>query len=775
MPLRYKRSRQLAAEIEDVGSKWGVRVVSPSGGGMRIEPKKDSAMSKAPVRQHRQASEKPPQTTCPVKCYCHEGRTPKKIESRKSEKSAETRKTWDQILSQHLDLGAKEERIPAKRRQFCWEEKTRPMERPSSLGRETFSRRILDDWCHPGCFVSDLIENKPEELVELKKSIDRAVKKMGLKDRCPQEEPTRDCDRPKVVLEYLEELNVEMLKKRLEENESRFNNMRKTLEGALAANKLEIQSLKSELFMKHEEVSRLVKNQESQVNAAAVKRREREFIERITSLDDRIKNMMDRDERNIRELEKYQGLVAELKFDLSKAREERDLCHAKMEIYQQERDQAVASLSVYQKTFKNLKHEIGEEIRGIRPSLELTADSCGTLDTTGRVPRDVVTSSPNGSFRTASFPKDDRKQTSTKTPSKLKKRTKHTLADSALVAMPPVSSTAIENKENAGEVLLKKLEVLGKEFKQFSENVFPLALRLDDEANQLLNLSSSTGLMRRESSCISRASAYRSGNKEHCVFFSCLTYFLFLTTALIVLEIDGNEKLFPASWLVELCVLPRDFLEETNNMNTTMQPSAFVIILLVHLVADPALPGSTVSANHSDSTPPFFSDTDYRDYNISEDHAADAGHPKAPSVPVVEKKDTTEQTLCIRTTIKNGSEDLSIIVHLVIRGDGIIVGTQTFVIGKQNFEHIGCTKFIIEASGNAPDMTLVGALFFDFAVGTFLLSLCFLCALKIVKWAFELTQLGIHRRRAGIITTIRGHRYHEVTRHPRPRHSVGLL
>uniref|UniRef100_A0A0A9X4C8 Tip elongation protein 1 n=2 Tax=Lygus hesperus TaxID=30085 RepID=A0A0A9X4C8_LYGHE len=354
-----------------------------------------------PIFQLIQVSKKQSPADCQQKsCYCREGRTPKKTESRTSEKNPETRVTWDQILSKHLNLGARPEQIPTKMNQYCQgEEKPRPVERPRSLGGEKWCRRTLDDWCHPECFVKDLALNQPGDLLDLKTEIDRAVKKMGLKDCCPPEEPTRDFNRPKVVLEYLEELSVEMLKKRLEETESRYKNMRKKLEDALVNNKLEIQSLKSELFIKNEEVTRLLKNQESQVNATTAKRREMEFIERITSLDDRIKHMLDRDEKTNKELEKYQRLVAELKLDLSQAREERDLFHAKMEIYQQERDKAVASLSVYEKTFKNLKHEIGEEIRGIRPSLELTADSFGTLDTTGRGPRDVVTSSPNVSYR----------------------------------------------------------------------------------------------------------------------------------------------------------------------------------------------------------------------------------------------------------------------------------------------------------------------------------------------------------------------------------------
>lgn len=51
-----------------------------------------------------------------------------------------------------------------------------------------------------------------------------------------------------------------------------------------------------------------------------------------------------------------------------------------------------------------------------------------------------------------------------------------------------------ENQENVGEALLQQLEVLGKEFKQFSENVLPLAIGLEDEAQQLLDVSTSTGM-----------------------------------------------------------------------------------------------------------------------------------------------------------------------------------------------------------------------------------------------------------------------------------------
>uniref|UniRef100_A0A146LZR3 Uncharacterized protein n=2 Tax=Lygus hesperus TaxID=30085 RepID=A0A146LZR3_LYGHE len=280
MPLRYKRSRQLAAEIENTRFKWGVRVVSPTDGDMRVEARKDSKMPKTPIRQTaekgQQVSKKQSPADCQQKsCYCREGRTPKKTESRSSEKNPETRVTWDQILSKHLNLGARPEQIPTKMNQYCQgEEKPRPVERPRSLGGEKWCRRTLDDWCHPECFVKDLALNQPGDLLDLKTEIDRAVKKMGLKDCCPPEEPTRDFNRPKVVLEYLEELSVEMLKKRLEETESRYKNMRKKLEDALVNNKLEIQSLKNELFIKNEEVTRLLKNQESQVNATTAKRRD---------------------------------------------------------------------------------------------------------------------------------------------------------------------------------------------------------------------------------------------------------------------------------------------------------------------------------------------------------------------------------------------------------------------------------------------------------------------------------------------------------------------
>lgn len=76
---------------------------------------------------------------------------------------------------------------------------------------------------------------------------------------------------------------------------------------------------------------------------------------------------------------------------------ERDMFRAKMEIYQAERDKAVSSLSVYEKTFKSLKCELGREIDLIKPSPNLTADSCGTLDVTGRQTHELITSSPNTS------------------------------------------------------------------------------------------------------------------------------------------------------------------------------------------------------------------------------------------------------------------------------------------------------------------------------------------------------------------------------------------
>lgn len=59
-------------------------------------------------------------------------------------------------------------------------------------------------------------------------------------------------DRPKVVLEYLEELSLEVLKKRLEESESKYSAMRKKTEDVLVAQKLDIQRLKNEISSKNE-------------------------------------------------------------------------------------------------------------------------------------------------------------------------------------------------------------------------------------------------------------------------------------------------------------------------------------------------------------------------------------------------------------------------------------------------------------------------------------------------------------------------------------------
>lgn len=72
----------------------------------------------------------------------------------------------------------------------------------------------------------------------------------GLDEYFPRE--AKEKSRSRVVVDYLEDLSVEMLKKRLEESESRNKNMRQKLEDALVTQKLEIQSLKSELYIKNE-------------------------------------------------------------------------------------------------------------------------------------------------------------------------------------------------------------------------------------------------------------------------------------------------------------------------------------------------------------------------------------------------------------------------------------------------------------------------------------------------------------------------------------------
>uniref|UniRef100_A0A146LUS5 Uncharacterized protein n=1 Tax=Lygus hesperus TaxID=30085 RepID=A0A146LUS5_LYGHE len=214
-------------------------------------------------------------------------------------------------------------------------------------------------------------------------------------------------------------------------------------------------------------------------------------------------------------------------------------------------------------------------------------------------------------------------------------------------------------------------------------------------------------------------------------------------------------------------------------MRGSVQSGGYLLLFLVQWVADPAMTNPTVldaefSANHSGTTPEFFLDTDYRDYNISENHAEDVGELKTPSKPHGDQKYTTEQIICIRTSIKKGSTTLPIYITLKIRDNHTVLGENSLVAGKLNFSSFRCARIVTDRPAEKDDLEILGIFFFNVALGVFLLCLSLVFAVKVAKWLTELTEVRAVRRRSSISvrplsSSLRARGYFEVPRPSRPR------